>query len=349
MRTKIYLRGAMLGVALTTLSAAAQTTTPPKAATPPAGPQVAKAATPPPQPNQVAVTVNGENIYEIAVHRALERVAPGNRTEARQSLVNYLVDNLLIDQSLRAAGYKVENADVDKRVGEMKEELKKVGKDFAKMLTELKVTEAELRTHISADLRWFKYASAQATDKALEQLFASEKDLFDGTTVRASHILIVPATKDDKGKAAAVASLRAVKAEVEKEAAAGLAKLPANTDALTREKSRGELLQAAFAKQAKAKSTCPTKDRGGDVSWFRKAGFMVAPFSNAAFALKVNDLSDAVETPFGYHLILVTDRKAGKEMKFADVKEVVKEVYFDRLHDSLASQLRQKAKIVYAK
>jgi parvulin-like peptidyl-prolyl isomerase len=73
---------------------------------------------------------------------------------------------------------------------------------------------------------------------------------------------------------------------------------------------------------------------------------MVQPFANAAFALQVNQMSEVIRTPFGLHLILVTERRPGKEVKFDDVKDVVKEVYFDRLHDYVASQLRQKAKVV---
>ena len=59
-------------------------------------------------------------------------------------------------------------------------------------------------------------------------------------------------------------------------------------------------------------------------------------------------LSDPVKTPFGYHLIMVTERKQGRDVKFADVKEVVKEVYLDRLHEGLATELRKKAVITMA-
>jgi peptidyl-prolyl cis-trans isomerase C len=353
----LHLRGALLGLALTSLTAMAQTppATPPArppapapapagTAKPPATPLPAPTATV--SPTVVAATVNGEAIYELAVQRALERVPPARRNEERPRLIDYLVDNLLIDQSLRTAGWKVESAEVEKKVNEMKTELKKVGKDFDKMLAELKVTEAELRSHIAADLRWFKYVSAQASDKALTELFTGNKDMFDGTQVKARHILLVPAGKDDKATAAAVAQIRQLKKDIEAEVEAGLAKLPATTDKLSREKARTALLLEAFAKRAKEKSECPTKNNGGDVGWFQKAGFIVAPFSQAAFALQPYQMSDAVQTPFGYHLILVTERKPGREVKFDDVKEVVKEVYFDREHERLAGQLRQKANIV---
>ena len=115
---------------------------------------------------------------------------------------------------------------------------------------------------------------------------------------------------------------------------------------LAREKERQLLLIQSFGKYANEKSECPSKAQGGSVTPFTKVGVMVAPFSNAAFALQPFQISDVVQTPFGYHLILVTERRPGREVKFEDLKEVVKEVYFERLHENLAAQLRPSAKIV---
>jgi peptidyl-prolyl cis-trans isomerase C len=345
----LHLRGALLGMALTGLTALAQT----PATTPPAGTAPAPAATKPPltqvvSPTAEAAKVNGEAIYEQAVLRALDRVPPARRAEERPRLMNYLIDNLLIDQALRAANYKVEPAEVEKRVTEMKAELKKAGKEFDKMLAELKVNETELRHHISADLRWYKYANAQATDKVLTELFTTSKDMFDGSAVKARHILMAPAGKDEKSAEATIAQLKALKKTIEAEADALAAKVPAGTDKLEVAKARQAALIETFGKYAKDKSDCPTKNNGGDVGWFQKAGFIVLPFSQAAFAMQPLQISDPVKTPFGYHLIMVTEKRAGKDVKFDDVKEVVKEVYFDRLHDGLAAQLRAKATITIA-
>jgi peptidyl-prolyl cis-trans isomerase C len=347
MRALPTIRTAVLGLALTGLTVSAQT--PPPASTPPVRPTAPPVTAPPMptvSPTAVAASVNGQPVYELVVQRALERVPPARRAEVRGTVIDHMVNNLLIDLSLKVAGYKVEPAEVDKRIADMKTELKKIGRDFDKMLAEMKVQEAELREHITTDLRWYKYASAQATDKALSDLFNGNKDMFDGTTVRAQHILMTPASKDPKVATATVAALREVRTKIEAEVNAALAKLPATTDALTREKERTRLLSETFGKYAKEKSDCPSKANGGAVGPFPKIGFMVAPFSNTAFALQPFQMSDVVETPFGYHLILVTERKPGREIKFNDVKEMVKEVYFDRLHEGLSAQLRPKANIV---
>jgi peptidyl-prolyl cis-trans isomerase C len=345
--------GAALALTLTGLPALAQT--PPSGApassaptTPPATPPAKTLPTPTPvvSPTAIAATVNGEPIYELAVQRGLESVPPSRRDQARPDLITYLVDNLLLEQYLKSSGVAVEKAEVDKRVEEMRAELKKNGKDFDKMLIDLKVSEVELRQHITAEIRWYKYATGQATDKVLRDLFAANKDMFDGTTVRARHILISPSANDPKAEAATVAALQGVKKQIETQVEAGLARLPATTDQLTREKTRASLLVEVFAAEAKKSSECPTKERGGDVGWFQKAGFMSPPFANASFALQPGQMSDLVRTPFGYHLILVTERKPGREVKFEEVKEMVKEVYCDRLREGLAQQVRARAKVV---
>lgn len=61
-----------------------------------------------------------------------------------------------------------------------------------------------------------------------------------------------------------------------------------------------------FADLAAELSDCPSGRDGGDLGTFGK-GAMVPAFEKAAFALAVNEVSDAVETEFGYHLIVRTE------------------------------------------
>lgn len=303
-------------------------------------------AAPAPAANAVAATVNGQPIPESAVQRALMRVPPDKHSEARPQIVNYLIDQALLDQYLLQLKIDVDGKEIDKSVDEIKGELKKRNQEFAKMLTETKLTEAELREHIAADIRWGKFAEERANEKVLKELFEARRYLFDGSTVRARHILLTPASDDPKAAEQAVVQLQAIKQQIEKQVADGLAKLPADTDNLTREKKRQSLIEEAFSAQAKEKSACPSKAQGGDVGPFQGVGFMVEPFARAAFALKPFEMSEPVKTPFGYHLILVTDRKPGNDVTFDKVKEMVKEQFCGTLHDSIISEARQRSKIV---
>jgi peptidyl-prolyl cis-trans isomerase C len=64
----------------------------------------------------------------------------------------------------------------------------------------------------------------------------------------------------------------------------------------------------AFEEAAMENSMCPSGRNGGDLGFFGK-GMMVKPFEDAAFDLEVGQMSQPVETQFGWHLIKLTDKK----------------------------------------
>jgi parvulin-like peptidyl-prolyl isomerase len=307
----------------------------------PATPAKATAA-----PTGTAATVNGQPITELAVQRGLKRVPPAHQAEARGEIIDYLVDNVLLDQYLQQLRIEVAPKDVDGRLEEIRGEIKRGGQTFETVMQELMLTEPELRNQLAAELRWEKFADTQATDKVLHELVDKAPDMFDGTMVRARHILLSPPAGDAQAAEQAKQQLLRIKQQVEEAAAQEIAKLPPSTDSAARDKARNTALESTFAELARKTSTCPSKEKGGDLAWFRRAGNMVEPFAQAAFALKPYQMSDVVATKFGYHLILVTDRRPGKAVKFEDVKDMVKDVYCDRLREDLLTQLRSKAQIV---
>ena len=137
--------------------------------------------------------------------------------------------------------------------------------------------------------------------------------------IKASHILITYRSPDGK-----------------EDTTAALAKI----DSILTQIKNG----ADFAEMAKEYSQDPgSKEKGGDLGFFKRRQ-MVKEFDNAAFNLKVGEVSGVVKTRFGYHLIKVTDQK--KYPSFDADKEELKKLFqqsrYQDKYDSLVAKLKTK-------
>lgn len=91
-----------------------------------------------------------------------------------------------------------------------------------------------------------------------------------------------------------------------------------------------------FEDLAKQYSTDGSAEQGGDLDWFGP-GDMVAEFEDAAYALDINEISEPVQSQFGFHIIQVTDKK--EKEPFEDVKDQMKkDLLNSRLNDSTVIQ-----------
>ncbi len=63
----------------------------------------------------------------------------------------------------------------------------------------------------------------------------------------------------------------------------------------------------SFAEAAEEVSLCPSGQNGGDLGFFSK-GMMVKPFEDACFSMEVGEISQPVQTQFGWHLIQLTGK-----------------------------------------
>jgi peptidyl-prolyl cis-trans isomerase D len=92
-----------------------------------------------------------------------------------------------------------------------------------------------------------------------------------------------------------------------------------------------------FAELAKEYSEGPTKDKGGDLGYFR-AGQMVKPFEEAAFAMKKGDIGDLVRTRFGYHIIKVEDVEEERTKSLDEVRDQIVQQITDSVTRELANE-----------
>jgi peptidyl-prolyl cis-trans isomerase D len=104
----------------------------------------------------------------------------------------------------------------------------------------------------------------------------------------------------------------------------------------------------SFAELAKKNSDDPgSASRGGDLGFFSR-GMMVRPFEDAAFRLKPNEISDLVESDFGFHVIRITGVKSGKMKSLEEVRpEIERELKRQRAGRRFAEAAEAFSNLVY--
>lgn len=290
--------------------------------------------------NTVAATVNGSTILTNEVDqlsRALisrsqqmgQMLNPAMIPEARKAALDQLVSAELLYQ----AGLKLEIKDLEKQVDtESEQEMKRFPskEEFQKALKAANFDEKDMRLLIKKRIVANNLIEKEiapgvkVSEEDSKKFYEDNKDKFKRPeTVRASHILFEVkqgASAEDKKKA-------------KERAEAVLKQLKDGKD---------------FAELAKTESSCPSKAQGGDLNFFGK-GQMVPEFEKAAFSLKPGELSDIVETQFGYHIIKVTEKKPEETVKFEEAKpridEFLKEQKMQQAVSAYVENLKKGAKI----
>ncbi|MGJ0847967.1 peptidyl-prolyl cis-trans isomerase C [Tissierella praeacuta DSM 18095] len=105
----------------------------------------------------------------------------------------------------------------------------------------------------------------------------------------------------------------------------------------------------SFEEAAQSYSSCPSKERGGNLGEFTK-GQMVPEFETAAFNMEVDTISEPVKTQFGYHIIKLLAKNKESLSTFDEIKKEItqqvlgmkqQQVYLDK-----TNQLKQKYEVV---
>ena len=185
--------------------------------------------------------------------------------------------------------------------------------DMEALMKDQDVDVAQAKSQLKNQLAFEKYFDAEfakenkpVTDEDLKAYYEKNAKQFQKEeTVTASHILF-----DIKNAPEGV--------EANQYKADQLAKAKATLEKIKTDKA------ADFAALATELSTCPSGKNGGSLGAFGR-GRMVPEFDKAAFELEVGQVSDIVETQFGYHIIKTTEHQAAKVEKLEDVKAKIAE------------------------
>lgn len=268
------------------------------------------------------VIVNGENV--TSSHLSLEylsRQIPENQQEQyRERILNELVDRRLIQQFLEKRKIEAPERDVDNQVETLRRIVAATDGDFDAAITAMGFTPESLREHLALPLAWKVYVRKTVTDQQLRDEFAQYRARYDGTEVRASQIVIaVDRDASEEAWKAAETKLADVRSAI----AGGT---------------------VTFADAAREHSTSPSRKEGGDLGYFKFHGSLPEAVAAQAFGLNVGELSPVFRSPFGVHLLMVTDRKPG-DLSLEDVREEVLSDFSRRMWEDQVAAERKKARI----
>ena len=214
--------------------------------------------------------------------------------QGRQT-VESLITQRLIEQEADRRGVQVSDADVDAEIAELAERYG--GKEALEgLLSQSGMTMDALRQNIRLNLLVERLLAPQIeiTESDLQAYYEEHPDEFvEPEQVHARHILV----------------------EEREQAEELLAQLRngAKFEDLAREHSVDE--QSA--------------EKGGDLGWFAR-GDMVAPFEEAAFGAEPGTLVGPVESPYGFHLIEVLEKRPERKLTFEEARERIHETLFNQ-------------------
>ncbi len=243
----------------------------------------------------------------------------------KEKIVNELIIKALIEQEIAKRGIVATDEDVQ---NELKSVIDKVGskEELNSILKQRGVSNSEFMNDLKTQVKIKKLVDSMekinVTDSDAKKFYDNNKSQFvHKEQVRASHILISANTIEliqkikSKNKDINPTDLNA---EVEKQVAAQKAKAESILAEVKKNPDN-------FAKIARAKSDDKTSgERGGELGFFPKEA-MVPEFANAAFAMKPDTISEnLVKSPYGFHIIKVTDRMEAGTTPYEKVKEEIK-------------------------
>ena len=244
----------------------------------------------------------------------------------KDRVVNEIIVKQLLNQDIKSRKINITSQEVD---AELRTIIDKIGsKDkFNEVLRQNGISSSQFKKDLENELRIRKLVDdvkkVNISDSEAEKFYKANINTFKHPQrVKASHIL-VSASKDEIRSLimSDVSNQGLSEAQIEAKVKADLAQKYDKAKKLLNEVKKDPTL---FAKIAKENSDDPiSAQRGGDLGYFTKEQ-MVDEFSKAAFSTKPNMISDIVVSPFGYHIIMVTDRQEAGTESFEKVKADIK-------------------------
>lgn len=269
----------------------------------------------------------------------------------KDRVVNELIVKSLLDEEMKSKNIKATKEEIEE---EHKSMIDRVGskEKFNEILKQNGISNEQFKEDLVEGVKLKKLIETikvpQVSDADAKKFYNANMDKFKyPDKVRASHILI-SANRDEIAQILQKENKNLTEEELNKKI---------NDEVkIKKEKAQKILAQlkadkSQFEKLARENSDdVASAKQGGDLGFFAKEE-MVEPFAVVAFKQKPNTISEIVETPYGYHIIMVTDRAVAGVEPYEKVKEEIKTYLTNsqqvEILQKYIESLRQKAQIKY--
>lgn len=244
----------------------------------------------------------------------------------KEDILNSMIEDSIIEQEAKKQNIKIDEEERKKNIEQLMTSINS-SESLKKYYTDNKIDDEFIKSSVTEDLTRIelekKYSQENpVTQEEIDKHYETNKEEYSNDEVRASHIIITTTSPDGK-------DLPQDKIDEAKK----------QMDDIYIRAIGGE----KFEDLAKQYSQDGTKDSGGDLGFFSR-GRMVQEFDNVVFSMNVGDISKPFKTRFGYHIVKLTDKKAG-EVNMEQVKTFIKtELQVKKFSDYINS-LKSSAKI----
>ncbi|MBW6484658.1 MAG: SurA N-terminal domain-containing protein [Syntrophobacterales bacterium] len=267
--------------------------------------------------DRIVAVVNDEVITLSDLNRAFEpfmaRFEAGYRgnerdkalDEAKRSILNSMIDNMLMEQEAKKTGISVPEGEIDAAIADIKKQRNLSEDQFRKLLEQEKLTPETYRKDVRRQMMRMQLigrdirSKVVATEGEIGDYYRQHREEYDGKeSVRVRQILLfIPKEASPEAKA----------------------KIRADLEAIRQRLLKGESFEELCAKFSQG----PGAEEGGDIGYIEK-GAILPEIESVAFALPLNKISDVIESPAGFHIIQITDRRGAGAKTIELVREEIK-------------------------
>lgn len=299
--------------------------------------QAARAEASDSPPSPVVARVNGNPVSAADLDREtnliLRREAgatdAGREREVRRRALDVLIEQELLWQECRREGIVVPEQNVIRGLAALRKSVASTSV-LEKALREMDLSpevvrrEVERRMAVTALLERRLGSGARPSEEEARRYYDTHPDVFRvPEKVRMSHIL---ARIDPRWQREKKTEARLRMAEIRQRLRSG----------------------EKFGALAKEYSDCLSAEKGGDLGWFSR-GSLTPQLEVVVFSLPAMVASDVLEDRYGFHLVMVTGRKAARTVPFAEARpKVVEYLKGEKLRQeglNLARVLRRRARV----